>query len=634
MPRDIKPPGGFDVDDNAPESTGTVGEKSAYTPRQFRVAGSKEKPFPLNSPKAIELLESIMPDEKAQAVPYVMIWEIDAKTGEPKHGKNGIPNRPLTMSTIEPPLFGVSVKDTKDVRFRERPPVSLERVAVKTQNPRGMILYRTLELSFVVHRPDIIFEEHVNQDGSHKGEADSWSSLITPGEVFALEYGWSASSAVKNGILNGLGHSDNNTFIQGRERLRFVVTNYTFKMTPDNQVRFLISAYELGEFNLREAFLVDGAPDNSAQEGKGPKTKKEVDPYADDSAALKKLLKKVQDQVSEGAQKKANKSNLMVPFGLLFDEIFAPPIQKAYKDWGFDLKGIVIGRLNDRAGIPAPKYSSDSVGGTPISDFKFPLSDIEKIFQDLIKGGTRMTVYNFIEPFLRLFENPSVWDRKGVTSPEKFTIPQVNMRVLTNKNKQGKIEVEYHIFDANTEFTKFTNSDWEKGNEDISRSEIRKKVNKKNVPFISLVRANSYIKDASFEVIQDEQMKGIFMRRYFGEKHVTREATTQQTSLSQKENRAVPAQQIFAPTIKGKITMIGNFVVGTFALVWLDFGIRRWDGPFTAFEREDVIERGSFTTTMSLQASGTDPLGTQGRQHPPDATTPSTLERFRGADKA
>jgi len=604
-------------------------EKYGPSDRKFSLLGDG-KPFPLSSQGAIDLLEGIMPAEKAQAVPYVSIWEINPETGAPKHPRGSdysIPNRPLTMMCVEQPKFGSTVqKDKKDgeVRFRERPPVSLERVSVKTNNPRGIILYRTVEIVFVVHQPDIIFEDHVNEDGSHKSTpGDSWSSIVTPGETFAMEYGWSASAGVKNGILNGLGFNNSAGInIPGRERIRFVVTNYTFSILPDNQTRFVISAFELGEFNLRQAFLV---PDKSGEPHQRV-SKNEVEPYKNDSKALKILLKKVKDEVAEpGKITKNKKSEKMVYFGRLFDVIFADVIKDAYTQVGFNMavpNGIVIGNFNDRAGTPAGKYGSDDVSGLPISDFAFPLSDIERIFSEMIKAGTRLTLYNFIEPFLRLFERPEMWDRKNETRPEKKTIPQITMRSITttNPNNPGnKQDVTMYIFDVNREYTKFSDDDYKKGNENLKRSEIKKAVNDKGVPFVSFVRANSYIKDANFEVIQDDQMKGIFIRRYFGNKDKNRSISVDKPDLASKENSAPPAQQIFAPTIKGKITMLGNFVIGTFALVWLDFGIRRWDGPFTAFEREDTIERGNFTTTMSVYSSGTDPLGTQGKPRPADA---------------
>lgn len=586
-----------------------------YEPEKFSVMGENDKPFFPGSQAAIDMLESITPADKAQAVPYVLLWEIDTTTGKAMHANSdGTPKRPISVIYTEPPKFGARL-DNPDERFRERPPVSLERIAIKTQNPRGTILYSELDLSFIVHKPDIVFDEHIREDGSHVGEGDSWSSFVTPGQAFALEYGWSASNGVKNGILNGDGYSDKTkgVLIPGRKQIRFVVTRYKFDIQQDMSIKFMIHAFEMGEFNLRQAFL---APAEDDGKDHTPRTKKPVDPYADDRRGLQLLLKKFQDRVagSSKVEKSQKKGGVQVPFGLLFDVIFAEQIEKAFKDLGFTLGGLFMGRFNTRAGKPAPKYSSgSSVSNQPISDFSFPLDDIEKIFRDLMSQGTRLTVYNFIEPFLRLFSNTSMWDELGI-DPMSVTRPQIAIKSSSRKTRDGKIEVFFYIFDMNREFTKFTPDDSKKlPRQAASRADVRKIVTEAGVPFISFVKANSFVIQPTFETIQDEQMGSIFINRYFGDKHVNRDQKVNSPDVAGKENRAPAAQQIYSPVLKGKIAMLGNFVLDTFNLVWLDFGIKRWDGPFNVYEMENIIERGAFTTTISVFSAGTDPLNSQGR---------------------
>lgn len=592
----------------------------AYQPEKFTVMGENDKPFSPGSQAAVDLLESITPADKAQAVPYVMMWEVNPSTGQAMHANtDGSPKRPISVVYVEPPKFG-SHSINPDATFRERPPVSLERISVKTQNPRGTILYSVIELAFTVHKPDIVFEEHINEDGSHVGDTDSWSSLITPGQSFALEYGWSSSIAVKNGILNGDGYSNKQTgvIIPGRRQIRFVVTNYKFAIQRDMSIKFTVKAFEMGEFNLRQAFIVpppqkEGAPDHSALVKKNA----ELDPYANDRNGLDLLLKKFQDRVEgssavENSQKKGGKS---VPFGLIFDVIFAEQIETAFKDVGFQLGGIFIGRFNSRAGKPALKYSAGAdINDQPISDFMIPLSDVTKIFKDLMATGTRLTVYNFIEPFIKLFSEPSIWDRSGEADSTSNTIPNIAIRSITRKMRDGKTEVFFYVFDMNREFTKFAPDDSKKlPRQATSRDDVRKMVTGAGIPFISMRRANSFIETSEFDAQQDEQMAGIFINRYHGDRHVNREQKVSSPDVAGKENRAPAAQQIFSPVLRGTLGLLGNFVFDAFNLAWIDFGIKRWDGPFNIYELEDVIERGSFMTRVSVYSAGTDPLGTQGR---------------------
>jgi len=577
-------------------------------PEHFQVQGKDDKPFALVSQAAVELLEGILPAEKAQSVPYILIWQIDPSTGKAKNSplSNGYSEFPLSLAYVEPPKFGAQVG--AEFRFRERPPVSLERISIKSQNPRGLIMYRLVELNFTVHRPDVVFGEPA-VDGH-----DAWSSLVNLGTVHALEYGWSSSQGVKNGILNGEGFSDPNkdVAITGRQQVRFVVTSYTFTIQPDNQIKFVIKGFEDGEFNLRQAEIAKNpATDAQKKESGKIKIKEKTDPNSYDGKPIKDLIKKLQDDVAGNATNDRKKGGKVVFFGKLFDVVFAKKIEEAYKELGYELEGIFMGRFNGRCGTPAPKYGSTSMKDAPISDFTFPLDDIEKHFRELIKAGAQLTLHNFINSFLRLFEQQHVWDRKDGKNDKDTTVPQIHMRSIQRRDRGGKLKVSFHIFDATREFTKFTKDDSQKlPKENQTRANIKKIVQDKGIPFVSLVRANSFVKDCNFDTVMDEQQAGILMRRALTESS-TRQAKVENADLASKENRLVGAVQLFSPVINGNITMIGNFVFDVFALIWIEFGVRQWDGPFNIAEKEDLITRGDFTTTLKLYSAGTDPLGTK-----------------------
>lgn len=582
----------------------------------FTVLGENDKPFSPASKSAVDLLESIMPADKAQAVPRVLIWEIDPNTGKAMRDRgDGFAKVPLSVQTISPPKFGASIDD-KEFRFRERPAVSLERVSIKTKNPRGILSYEEVELVFTVHRPDVIFQDLDQEDH------DVWASLIVPGRAHAMEYGWSASTGVKNGILNGEGFDDGTTVIPGRRQVRFTVVTYNFTILQDNSIRFMITAIEIGEFNLRQAFLVK-PPDKEAQGGSASETKasqaaarlkKDTDPYADDRAELDKLLKKLQDRVGDSskAAKKQKAGDKMVKFGTLLEVVFVPRIRDALKEMGFDVKNINVGLFNKRAGTPAKKYGGADQGSKAISDFEFPLQEITQIFTELMSLGERLTVMNFMTPFLRLFEDPTRWDRTGETDPTKHTVPQIIVRTIFRRLNSGKSEVTLYIFDVNREYVRFAPSDKDKLKPGAyTKSDVRQAVLDAGVPYLSLVRANSFIKEPNFQVIQDEQMKSIFMRRYLTQSR-NREQITSQPDVAAKQSTPPPdPRQLFSASISGELTILGNFVFDVFQLIWLDFGVPQWDGPFNILEREDVVEAGEFTTKLKIVSAGTDPLGTQ-----------------------
>jgi len=597
--------------------------------KTFTTAEDDYVPHAITDQGAFELLESLTPADIAQAVPYVLLWEVDPTTGVAMHpisSNDPTPKNPLSLLLVSPPKFGASIGNEDEFRFRERPPVSLERISIKTENPRGTILYRTINLSFTAHRPDIIFERHIKSGPTmeHEGDSDSWSSLITPGQAFAMEYGWSASSGVKNGILNGDGFQLNTgkkiVNVPGKSQIRFIITNYKFNIGPDAQIKFNIEGYELGEFSLRQAFLTEKVSDDDKK--RLNLVKKEEIEFYNDRDAMKKLLHDVKETVGKNKDLKVDKKSgsKLINFGILLDSIFIPCIEKAYKDIGYKFRDLFVGNFNDRCPSQPQRFSLTNVAGKPLSEYSLPMSDVEKIFSDLIKTGTRLTLYNFLRPFMDLMSRDDSWDLKN--SDSLAQIPIIMMRnVVTTKN--GKHNVVVHIFDQKAEYIKFSSKNYEtKMNLETPRAAIKKAVVDNGVPYVSMIRANSYIKDASFEVIQDDQMKGIFMRRYLGDEATNRQQKTSSPDAANKEDNVVPVQQLFAPTIKGSITMLGNFAADVFGLLWLEFGVRYWDGPFFVMSREDTIERGSFLTTIQVMAEGTDPLGTQGRLKAPPQTAP------------
>ncbi len=566
-----------------------------------RLLGRDDKPSVSFSQGMVDLLESVTPADKAMAVPFLRIWQVDANTGQPVHQKQGDtsqPIAPLNLQFSAPPSFGSSLG-----QFRERPPVSLERVAIKTAAPRGMITWQQIDMSFMVHRPDVIF-------GDPDPDVDNWSSIITPGAVHAMEYGWSASpGGVRNGILNGEGYSDLETkpptVIPGRKIVRFVVTNYTFRILPDNQVSVQVTAYEEGEFNLRRAVLgahmvrTEEAPEKNAVAKRTPE-----DLYSETG---RKIVGALQAKIKKLSGGKVAKNDTLITFKRFADEILAPTIETALNEIGFSDVKLLMGDFNTRVGKPSKKYRLMESGGSSfIGDFEIPLKEIEKIFNTQMKAGGQITLYNFVSQFLGVFRSPDTWDRKNVDKNKLSCIPDVRVRTTMNPAKRAAV---FMIVDVNREFTKFTDGE-RKPELARTREDVKKVLRDKGVPVISLLKGNSYIQDASFEVQSDDQIKSIFMRRALDPIR----AGVVDSGAKQKVAALVdPREVLYSSAITGDVTMLGSFAFDLFGLIWLDFGIPRWDGPFVIKEREDVVDRQGFTVKISLTAEGSDPLGTQGR---------------------
>jgi len=568
-----------------------------------------ESPFTKVTQESVRMLESITPAEKGQSVPYLKIWQINPFTGKPVHMDQAeLPKNPLSIKLVQPPTFGMPVNST-GFEMRERPPVSLQKIVINTQCPRGLIMYRKLSMSFVVHRPDVIFQE--TQD-----DADTWSSLISPGTVFGMKYGWTASAGVKNGLLNGEGIEDNSVLIPAMKEIRFQVTNYNFTINADMEFEFSIEALESGDLHVRRT-IIDMREDDKAQaRQKGnevdknlAKTTDIVDPYTEDG---KQILKSVQDKIKslqkdDGYDKGSKGIPATIKFESIVRVLFADSLEKAYSNAGFRGKiKILIGSFNSRAGFTSPAYGHEDQSGHSIGDFKFPYKEIEQEFIRITKAGQELTVFNFMKPFLAKFNTPAIWDNSKKSNSK---IPEVILKTMSNKGN-----VNIYFFDVKEELIKFDSKEEENTLRSTAktRADIKKELDNK-IPMVSLLKANSYIQDAKFSVQSDDKLKSIFIRRYFGDQQ-TKKDVTSKTDISKKMNTAVPPIEVlYSSAIQGDLTMIGNFVFDTFGLIWLDFGVPRFSGPFFVMSKEDVIERGNFSTKIHVYAAGTDPLGTQGR---------------------
>lgn len=571
---------------------------------------------------AIQLLESITPADMGQAVPYLQMWQISPTTGLPINGtgpNNSIPAYPLTAWTVAPPSFGSSIDEFAELR--ERPAVSLESVTIKTVNPMGLMLYRQLDINFIVHRPDVLAADPV------KGR-DTWAALITPGSIMAMEYGWSANIGhVKNPILNGTGVEGSSGgrkwTVNGQKIIRFAVTNYKFVLLPDQQIKISVSAIEDGDFGIRHTYVVEGAGPKPAP-GDGDKLIN-YDPGSQKSDFTKKakaLTQKLKKELAARAY--ANKSvGKVIRIEDVFDIFFASRVEESIKKLGYKSVTFRMGCVNEKCPTPRTKHSPQKPkkGSTPakyIGDFTIPLQDVVDRMTTMIANGTQLTAFNFITPFLRILSDPTIWTNE---ENKDVTMPDIQIRFDSIKDDDGRQSATVHVIDMKTELMRFTKTDydsyqkWCKENSTsasnvANRDKIRQICVDKGIPYVEFMKGNSWIKDAQFDVVTDELIQAIFINRYYGQ---DREATVSKTEAELRDKTVDHRKTLYSSAIKGQLTCVGNHGMDVMGMYWVDFGIPFWSGPYRLTERTDQIDASGWWTTIQLIAEGSDPLGTQDR---------------------
>jgi hypothetical protein len=147
---------------------------------------------------------------------------------------------------------------------------------------------------------------------------------------------------------------------------------------------------------------------------------------------------------------------------------------------------------------------------------------------------------------------------------------------------------------------------------------VQKKVEGMGVPFISMYDANSFLAGAKFNVVADEMMKSIFIRRNMELNRGQITGENQNTVVT--SDGEMDSALLFRSAIKGDLTMIGNFAFNIMGLMWIHFGIRAWDGFFYVMSKTDKIDKSGFTTSITVQAEGSNPAGAPTKTKPTETT--------------
>ena len=511
--------------------------------------------------------------------------------------------------------FGASIDEASELR--ERPDASIESITIKTVNPNGLILYRQLDISIVIHRPEALAVVPTERDG--------WQDLITPGAVFAMRYGWTANSKhVKNPILNG----DSETVfvggkaypIQGNKVIRFAITNYRFTILPDQQINVNISALEDGDYSLRHTYVVPGIRPSLSKNNLVVTNDAEfrVDFTKNADKKIKDLTQDLRERIIPG------QFGNVVRMEDIFDVFFVKQAEASILDLGYESIKFFMGTCNVRVPTPHKQYDWKKRNNreTParyIGDFTVPFDAVIAQMSQLVNNGHELTLFNFITPFLRILNDPTVWS--DLERPD-VTMPEVQMRVIPYHNlSTGKQRAEIYVFDAKAELIRFTTDDkisyqdWAKKNSTSqagvpNRDKIREICLNHGIPYVEFMKGNSWIQDAQFDVIQDELISSILITRYMRRDHF---ADTSKGANQVKDEEMDYRKVLYSSAIKGQLTTIGNHAMDVMGVYWMDFGIPQWSGPFRILERTDLIQMGGWQTTVSLISEGTDPLGSQGR---------------------
>lgn len=581
-----------------------------------------------------QALYAINAADKARAVPFAKIEMVKSASNK----KLGVVSSIFTA----PPSFG------SPVQFSERPVSSIESVTVKKVNPGGYILYREIDIDIVIHRPNAL------ADASNR---PSILDLLQPGNIFLLEYGWRGG---KNPVLGpgvyreeredeynpeelaelnewrkSVSETENwnssrpagtpareiparpqffGTVFTATDMVRFAVTNYNLSMEADGQVKVHIKAIEDGELQIRNTTIFDQEVLSGEVKGVPDFMKVASSPdelYKKITDTLAKLLREASESVSVTV--KRNKDDRspsttapmkMIRLKRVLDILFADPIVSGVKSLGYSDVHLYTGVFGAHTSDVNDSMGSRSYANEPIGDFLLKLSDVEGILNKVTSTKGQITVYNLLQHIFRLIMDPGIWDM----AQRDVTMPELALYTLYSPHS-GKARLQ--IVDRKRYLSVLKSS---QGMTYNNVAEVKGKIKLSTflndnpfIPKFNLYHQGSFFQSANFDFVNDELMKSIFMNRSIQK---SREQIAGGVPSAAEVNNGMSQNLLlYRSAIKGTATVIGNFAFHLMGMVWFEFGIPQLDGLFYILSKVDKVDASGFTSTLTFQAEGSNPLG-------------------------
>lgn len=573
------------------ELAGLIIVHDRTTPNVLYVDRTSENRERLPLDESVQSLFSITPEEKALAVPYVIIEHVDSKTNQ-KIGST-------SFQFFDPPKFGDS---TSVQRFRERPDVSLDSISIMSRNPVGVMMYREIQMTLSVHRSDSI------NDFSQKNPAETWSTLIRPGFVHRLRYGWRDGGKLEFGINYDKRkqpvQQSNKKRASSRGDIRFVVTSYNFSVETDGQVKIHVQAIEDGEVVARETSFLDILKQQTTERIS----------LLDVKGRILSALNRNIVEISWKAEPAGTAE--FVPLRNIVQLFIIDPLRAAFGENGYGRTSAVMGNFNDKCPQSSVKNGLEPYSGRPIGEYKVRYDTLMNLINGVFANGQQITINGLLQKIVHMLNDASAWDPDTFFPVERngqiAVLPAVKpeIQIFTQFDPKTGI-VQMHFFDLRTLVMSINPngpSDYEqiaKQLSNMSTIDREKMLSSKLIPIISLGRSLSFIQSSKFEVTNDELMKSIYIERQL---KPDRTQLTSRDPNSIAKDVAPPAFTMYRSAITGDIVMMGNFAFDVFSLFYLDLGVKLWNGFFWVLERTDKIENGNFTTVIKVRAEGSNPL--------------------------
>lgn len=551
--------------------------------------------FAKTSQEPLDILESISPAEIASCVPFVKIEKVNRLGVAVKN------ERPIMFDLLQSPNFGSSEYNfgLDADSFQERGLVSLNSLNVEFQQQYGQQFFRQITLEFTVHQPAAVFD---------RASTVGWREILTPGNWFTLEYGWTADPTfVKNPLFNGEGFvSQTGQVLKPTQTIMLNVDNYSMSTSANGEVKVTVNALENGDLCMRMMKFSDIFENSIGKKFLGSG---DANDAGDDDV---KNIERLRGLISALPRKPVKGKGEYFLMGDILDGIVAPMITDAAKLWGYNDVQLLLGNFNKDSGPQSNSYFGGEMAGKGIENFKVPVDIIlNKVIQGkFFKKGRSLFLQNLISQLIQIMNGEGPW-AKAVGKEQ----PNVLMKSDTVKTDKG-IALILIIHDIKTGSHPFGIPEGANriALEKQSKKTQFEKLRELGVPILEFARAGSLITDSSFSVVLDQLQRSIFAEAAYKEQKDRVQISTMPDTQSRKGQARNGELVIPVSILEGEIQMYGNFALEVFGRIWIDyFGAKEISGVYSVRGKTDTIEAGSFKSTFKVISEGIDPLNTRRR---------------------
>lgn len=534
----------------------------------------------------VDNLQTISQVELAQSVPFVSLRTRDS-SGEILQDLN------LTFFHRQADFDNIA---NSELRYPDRPLMSLVSLDAKTTQASGYMYYTELTFRIKIHSPDAL-------------KNTSILALLIPEMPLEVEYGWNSPS-------DFLGANN-------REKMLFQVRNYNISLDTTGQIDLSVEGMAFNERinnvyvgdtgqDLSGETLTSGIQFDSLSRAKAQleerlaylaKLQANPDSGPNDFSLVKGMAETYQnvEKRVRGAISKEFarlKSQLVGKDGdkefgikkvkvLTFHDILYTLCNDSFKAMSELFIGatefrVIYGNFNENCG----DLSGKSIAEFPIIKQKFHQALQRKRtsgqFVITIEGLLNLMIDDFIEneEYLKTL----ISDSKA----EEFVQPQVNF----NFSNRGGI-VEMSIIDIKADIpltTKDLMPDAAGPSADVEKAALDA-----GLPIIRLGHANSFIKKINLTQMTDQYMKAALIERM----HRDRLESARSNIVPGASLESKPTNPLHLP-LKGSASVLGHTQWKPFRSFYLSAGLFLVDAVYKITSVRHTLKAGSFDTTIEF----------------------------------